>query len=88
MLVINVEIWPFGDQSQAKHLGTMLIANDVSGTEQSGNYKVKIYKRNHIPLNFISTKYVLRTSEVKGFARKRLSVWALICKALIAAKYK
>lgn len=39
MLVVKVEIWPYGAESQAKELGRLYIAN-VGGTLGKGKYEV------------------------------------------------
>ncbi len=40
MLVLKLERWPQGDERRKESLGTLEIANDLTGTETVGNYEV------------------------------------------------
>lgn len=40
MLVVKVEIWPYGSEFAAKELGRVLIANDGTGDMVTGKYDV------------------------------------------------
>lgn len=42
MIVVKVEIWPFGDGKSRREIGRMRIANDGSGTMGIGNYRFTI----------------------------------------------
>jgi hypothetical protein len=44
MIVVRLELWPRGNKSAKRDLGTMVIENDQTGTEQAGNYMYKIKK--------------------------------------------
>lgn len=72
MLVVKVEIWPYGDQLKARTLGTAKIANDGSGDECTGNYNVVLS----------NAVRVWKRGRVEGFPRKRLNAWDLLCRAL------
>ena len=39
MIVIRIELWPHGDMSKARILGTGIIANTGQGTNEVGQYK-------------------------------------------------
>lgn len=45
MIVLSVDVWPFGDRSRARDMGTVLVWN-IGGTEQEGRYGFKILKFN------------------------------------------
>ena len=38
MLVIKLELWPYGDESAARELGRMHISNDGTGDGETGHY--------------------------------------------------
>lgn len=40
MLVIKVELWPFGFEAGKRELDRIRIINDATGTKDTGNYKV------------------------------------------------
>ena len=44
MVVVTVEIWPFGDESQKQHLGTVNISNNGTGDSRTGNYSVVLLR--------------------------------------------
>lgn len=72
MIVIKVELWPYGFEKNKKLLGYGVITNDGTGTKERGNYKAAF-------------KYGDRTviqSTVENFPRLRNNVWDLIKKAL------
>lgn len=74
MLKITLELYPFGKASLKKHLGTMLIGNDLTGTLAQGNYQVKISTDN--------PQEIWKQGEVKGFPREELTAWNLVKWAL------
>lgn len=76
MLVIKVELHPFGDADNAKILGEMHIANTGdSESPRIGNYNIyQVYK------NGYRSKKVM----VKNHPRLDVSVWKLVSKALNA----
>lgn len=73
MVKVTIELWPFGSEMGKKHLGTLLISNDVSGDESKGNYKCRFF-------NKAGRKW--RKCFVRGFPRKRLLAWDLLYRAL------
>ncbi len=73
MLRVTVELVPFGDESRAKEIGMLLIANDGEGTHESGNYAyVYGYTDRDVPL---------ARGTVKKFPRSQ-GAWALVKKIL------
>jgi hypothetical protein len=42
MIRITIEMLPHGDESRKRHMGTMEIANDATGTGTAGNYRVRL----------------------------------------------
>lgn len=80
MLVIKVELWPLGDESEARELQRVLVINDGTGTAEHGNYLVRALRRG-------SRTVVQRTGAVTNHPRLRDSVLVLVRKALEAAGY-
>jgi hypothetical protein len=75
MIHVEISLWPGGDKEKASHLGTILIANDESGTLNSGNY-VAVLSQAKKPAT------MWKTSIVKGFPRKRLGAYDLLYRIL------
>ena len=75
MIVIKVEIWPYGDASKARSLGVAVIVNDGTGRATSGNYSVHLSTAGDHARKWKSGK-------VKQFPRKKLLAWDLIYRAL------
>ena len=70
MIVIKVELWPFGDESKARQIALGKISNDGTGDQMLGNYDAE----------FICNLGI-KTSQVTNHNRG-LSAWKLISKAL------
>ncbi|MEO0853723.1 MAG: hypothetical protein AAFY15_09505 [Cyanobacteria bacterium J06648_11] len=95
MLRITIEIVPFGQESRARTIGLMEIANDTTGTKQQGNYRALLRKT--APWKG-ALKDVWRKAEiwptgedeavltgvVEGHDRQRRGVYDLIYRALVA----
>ena len=77
MIVVKVEIWPFGDEKKAHEIGRLLIHNrgDHPDRPRRGNYGVRLLRRG-------SKTAIRRTAEVLNHARLSNDVWKLIRKAL------
>lgn len=75
MIVVKLELWPFGDESKARPLGTAIIANDGSGSNGTGNYRVVLSKRGKKAGKW-------KEGALEGFPRKRLGAWDLLYRAL------
>lgn len=74
MIRVTAELLPKGDESAAKSLGSVEIAN-VGGTKASGDYAVRILKAGN-------RKALWKLGQVRGFPRLRLGVWDLLLRAL------
>lgn len=61
MIVIRVEIWPLGDESHKREWGRIHITNDGTGTRESGNYKVRIFKKDN--------RSIWKEGRVEGYPR-------------------
>jgi hypothetical protein len=75
MIVITVELWPFGNYAARRTIATGLIVNDGTGTREVGNYTTSFL------LNGPRRRWE-RGSKVVNFKRLRLNVWRLIQRAL------
>jgi hypothetical protein len=80
MLVIKVEIWPFGSQAHKRTLGEMHIVND--GTERGpfGNYDVCVW--NGDDHDFETEDPPAMTGRVEKYKRMQRDVWTLLVRAL------
>lgn len=87
MIRITIELLPGGDESKARPLGAIGIANDGTGTKALGNYDVVLLHSNG--------KEAWRTGRVEGFPRdgrlvntgeggRRLGAYDLLYRALRA----
>ncbi|KKL72448.1 hypothetical protein LCGC14_2084810 [marine sediment metagenome] len=71
MIVIRVEMWPFGSKSNSRTLATAKITNMMtSASANLGNYKVE--------LTLANENKIWRKIEVKGFRRKSYNIWYLL----------
>ena len=71
MLVVTVELWPFGDASRKTVLGIAKIANDGTGSPSLGNYTAEIHKGDHL-------SRVWKRGRVEQFRRQVLTAWDLL----------
>jgi len=82
MVVVKVELWPWGSEDLKKEIGRMTITNDgTSDNPNIGNYIVKIFRKG-------SLGTVQRESRVTGHRRKADPVWKLVRVALESAYRK
>jgi hypothetical protein len=73
---VTIELLPHGFEEGKRHLGTMVIGNDLSSVDDvTGNYNIRLSKRGQ-PDSF------WRKGRVEGFPRKRLGVYDLMYRAL------
>ncbi len=88
MIVVKLELWPRGDESHAKEIGRMYIANDGKGTTDRGDYQVAVCRRNTTdvpaPIDPGGSK-ATRTGTVTRYPRLAYNVWRLIARALLSA---
>lgn len=75
MLRVTIELVPHGDETRAREIGTMLIANDGEGTYAKGNYAYVYGYTDRRGVKF-------STGTVKNFYRNQ-GAWALIKKILV-----
>ena len=69
MIVVTVEMWPGGRKRDKRMLGRALIANDGTGSDNTGNYSYKLYDK-------AGRKY--KSGKVVGFRRKAQIAWRLL----------
>jgi hypothetical protein len=77
MIRVTIEMLPKGDESRKRHLGTVEIANDGTGSALRGNYKVRLSKWGRPATDWM-------TGAVKDFARRSQGPYDLLLRALIA----
>jgi hypothetical protein len=75
MLRVTIELVPHGDETRAREIGVMLIANDGEGTHTKGNYAYVYGYTDRRGVRF-------STGTVKNFYRNQ-GAWALIKKILM-----
>lgn len=78
MLVVTIELWPKGDRSKARNLGTAFISNDMTGSVEIGNYEVMLSK-------WGEPTQPWRVGRVRGFGRLTGSPWELLRRAIYQA---
>lgn len=78
MLVVRIELWPRGSEEHKRELGIAYIANDVSGTPDTGNYNVRFMKSPE----YAKHPGVWKSARVESFPRRRLGPWDLLYRAL------
>ncbi|MEW6330190.1 MAG: hypothetical protein AB1560_01885 [Pseudomonadota bacterium] len=78
MIRVTIEMLPLGNESRKRHLGTVTIANDGTGTRGLGNYKVRLSRRGKPDSTW-------RTACLTGFRRLSRGPYELLLLALVAA---
>jgi len=81
MVIVRIELWPFGGPKKARLLGVAKIVNNGTGDEKHGNYEVEL---SHAGKYLNKKKGVWKSGKVKNHLRK-LSPYHLVYKALKAA---
>lgn len=85
MLVVTVELWPFGDEARKHTIATGVIANDGTGDNTMGNYDAVFAN------DLATVDYLRRTLREKTEGTRILHVsehpralgpWSLLFKAL------
>jgi hypothetical protein len=91
MIVIKVELWPKGDESRARELQRVHLANDGSSADGNrGNYRVAVMRRGEKRAPWKHgdrTNEVakpIRTGQVLEHPRKSQNVMLLVAKAIAA----
>lgn len=84
MIAIKVEIWPFGEKREARTIGRMYIANDGSGTRETGNYIIKVTDGSEQELESgFEFRGLKATSEIKVKSHSRASgFWPIVKRAI------
>lgn len=98
MIVVKLEIWPGGNEERAKEIGRTYIANDGSGSQDRGDYKVAVCRRGttQVPCELfdeadaqiaggLGVPRATRAGTVKDYPRLAYNVWRLITRSLLAA---
>ena len=80
MVVVKLELWPGGDETQARPLGIIAIANDGTGNADAGNYTAEA---SHAGRYFGRRREPYKRCRVTGFARC-LSPYRLLYRVLKA----
>lgn len=95
MLRVTIELLPGGNEDRARTLGMIEIANDGTGTQQTGNY-VAVLKKTAPFSGALKAKWrgavmypnaedeEVMTGQVSGFDRNRRGVYDLLYRALTA----
>lgn len=73
MIRIDITMYPHGNSSRARAIGSMIITNNGTGTKSKGNYSYTMSTEK-------TKKY--KTGEVKNFPRLKNNVWTLILRVL------
>lgn len=88
MIVVKIEIWPFGSESNKREAGRMYLFNDGTGTEKRGNYNVRVCRKGKYEPDremIHEGKGCTRTGKVSNYPRISYNIWRLITKALKSA---
>jgi hypothetical protein len=78
MIRVTIELIPMGIEANRRHLGTIEIANDGTGTATHGNYMTR-FSKSHRPTS------TWKREQIMGFPRKRLGPYDLLLRALVMA---
>jgi len=73
MLRVTIELVPFGVEAEARKIGTMVIANDGTGSSRVGNYAYAF--------TYADRDAEVATGTIKNFPRS-LGAWSLVRKIL------
>jgi len=80
MVVVRIELWPFGREFGKRLLGIATISNDGTGNEKYGNYNVRLSHSG----KYSGRKGTWKKGSVEKH-RRSLSPYHLLYKALKAA---
>lgn len=80
MIIVKVDLKSAISSSRNKVLGEMIICNDGTGTNARGNYVARFYSGGKM-------RRLIKEVYIKSHARKQLSIWILVHKALEEAGY-
>jgi hypothetical protein len=77
MIRVTIEMLLLGNKSKKRHLGTVIIANDGTGTRGLGNYNVRLSRRGE-------PDSILKTARLTGFRRLSRGPYELLLLVLAA----
>jgi hypothetical protein len=77
MLRVTIEILPSGDENRKRHLGTVEIANDGTGSAEVGNYSIRLAKFGRPDQTWLQGK-------LNGFDRIKRGPYDLLLQCLLA----
>lgn len=77
MIRVTIEVLPGGDASRKRHLGTIDIANDGTGSMEEGNYSIRLSK-------FGNPSQTWLRGAIRGFDRIRRGPYDLLLQSLLA----
>jgi hypothetical protein len=77
MIRVTIQLIPRGDETKARHMGTVEIANDGTGDQALGNYKVRLSRMD-------SPTRAWKTGAIRGFNRKTRGPHDLLLLALLS----
>lgn len=72
MIVVKIELWPFGNEANKRDIGTIEIGN-VGGDMQTGEYDIRMFEGNR------TLKWA---GMLTGFPRMMCDAWDLVGRAL------
>jgi len=89
MLVVRIELWPFGDEKEKREIGRTYIYNDGKGSQHRGNYKVRVSRKDKLEpeerRDIVEGKGFARIGSVTDYPRTSYNVWRLVLRALRSA---
>lgn len=71
MIRITVELFPWGSEKYKTKIGQIDIINDGSGTKNTGNYNIKLYRKG-------SNSTITKTGKIYNFPRLRKNIYELL----------
>lgn len=91
MLVVRVEIWPFGNADARREIGRTYIWNDGTGDIERGNYNVAVLGEDGADV-IVAREPILAHAIAKGtvaaYPRGPRNLWPLVRDALRACKLR
>lgn len=92
MIVVRIEMWPSGSEELKRDLAVVVIGNDLTGTDQQGNYRVIAshqagtkYAKTLEPRELLAGVGVWKRGRVEAFPR-RLGAVQLVRRAMASLR--
>lgn len=76
MIRVTIEILPSGDETRKRHIGTVEIANDGTGSPNFGNYSIRLAK-------FSGPRHTWLKGKLTGFDRIKRGPYDLLLQCLL-----